>query len=61
MALSGVAGGLLGLLKLHLREPDTVDETAVDDLARSVLRLLGVPDDEADRIVATELPALRPW
>jgi AcrR family transcriptional regulator len=61
VALSGIAGGLLGLLKLHLREPDTVDETAVDDLARSVLRLLGVTDDEADRIVATELPALGPW
>jgi AcrR family transcriptional regulator len=59
--LSAVAGGLLGLLKVHLRHPDEVDETSVDDLARALLRLLGIPDDEAARIVALDLPPTQPW
>jgi AcrR family transcriptional regulator len=59
--LSAVAGGLLGLLHLHLRRPDDVDETSVDDLARALLRLLGIPDEEAARIVALDLPPTQPW
>jgi AcrR family transcriptional regulator len=61
VALSAVAGGLLGLLRLRLRHPDEVDESSVDDLARAVLRLLGIPDDEAAAIVALDPPATQPW
>jgi AcrR family transcriptional regulator len=61
VALSAVTGGVLGLLKVHLRQPDDVDETSVDDLARALLRLLGIPDDEAGRIVALDLPPTQPW
>jgi AcrR family transcriptional regulator len=61
IALSAVAGGLLGLLKVHLDHPDDVDATSVDDLARALLRLLGITDKEAARIVALELPATQPW
>ncbi len=59
--LSAVAGGLLGLLKVHLADPGDVDESSVDDLARALLRLLGVPDEEAARIVALDLPPTQPW
>lgn len=61
VALSAVAGGVLGLLKVHLDGPDDIDETSVDGLARAVLRLLGIPDDEAARIVALDLPPTQPW
>ena len=61
VALSAVAGGLLGLLKVHLRRPDDLDETSVEDLAGAVLRLLGIPDDEAARIVSLELPPTARW
>ena len=43
IALSAVAGGLLGLLRLCQRHPERVDETAVDQLAEAELRLLGNP------------------
>jgi AcrR family transcriptional regulator len=43
IALSAVAGGLLGLLRVHKRAPERVGELAVDQLAEAVLRLLGVP------------------
>ncbi|HVN11841.1 MAG TPA: TetR/AcrR family transcriptional regulator [Kineosporiaceae bacterium] len=61
VALSAVAGGLLGLLRLHLRHPDQVEQGAVDELARAVLRLLGISDDEAARLVALDLPATQAW
>ena len=56
IALSAVAGGLLGLLRLRERHPEHVDETTVDQLAEACLRLLGVPDPEAARLVASPLP-----
>ncbi|MGZ6268089.1 MAG: TetR/AcrR family transcriptional regulator [Candidatus Limnocylindrales bacterium] len=59
--LSAVAGGLLGLLKVHVADPDEVDMSSVDDLARALLRLLGVPDQEAARIIALDLPPTQPW
>jgi AcrR family transcriptional regulator len=61
VGLSAVTGGLLGLLGLRLREPELVDETSVDELARALLRLLGVPDEEAARIAALELPTTQAW
>ena len=60
IALSAVAGGLLGLLRMCQRHPERVDETAVDQLAEAELRLLGVPADEAARLAAAPLPSSRP-
>ena len=57
IALSAVAGGLLGLLRMCQRHPERVDETTVDQLAEAELRLLGVPADEAARLTALPLPA----
>jgi AcrR family transcriptional regulator len=61
IALSAVAGGLLGLLRICQRHPERVDETAVDQLAEAELRLLGVPADEAARLVAAPLPPIEGW
>jgi AcrR family transcriptional regulator len=61
IALSAVAGGLLGLLRMCQRNPERVDETAVDQLAEAELRLLGVPAPEAARLAAIPLPPLEAW
>jgi AcrR family transcriptional regulator len=56
IALSAVAGGLLGLLRLHQRHPQRVTESSVDDLAEACLRLLGLRAAEARRIAQLPLP-----
>ena len=61
IALSAVAGGLLGLLRVCQRHPERVTETAVDRLAEAELRLLGVPADEAARQTALPLPTIEAW
>jgi hypothetical protein len=61
IALSAVAGGLIGLLRMCQRHPERVDEGAVDHLAEAELRLLGVPADEAARLVALPLPPIQAW
>ena len=61
IALSAVAGGLLGLLRMCQRHPERVDEAAVDQLAEAELRLLGVPADEAARLTALPLPPIEAW
>ena len=61
IALSAVAGGLLGLLRMCQRHPDGVTETTVDQLAEAELRLLGVPADEAARLTALPLPPIEAW
>jgi AcrR family transcriptional regulator len=61
IALSAVAGGLLGLLQLRQRQPDDIEETSVDQLAEAILRMLGVPADEAARLAALPLPPTTPW
>jgi hypothetical protein len=61
IALSAVAGGLLGLLRICQRHPERVTEAAVDQLAEAELRLLGVPADEAARLVAVPLPPIEAW
>ena len=43
IALSAVAGGLLGLLRMCQRHPDRVTEATVDQLAEAELRLLASP------------------
>jgi len=55
VALSAVAGGLLGLLRLCQDYPERMNETIVDQLAEAIPRLLGVPAEEAARLAA--LPA----
>ena len=61
IALSAVAGGLLGLLRMCQRHPERITETTVDQLAEAVLRLLGVPADEAARLAALPLPRIDTW
>jgi hypothetical protein len=56
ITLSAVAGGLLGLLRLRQRRPGLVAESSADALTESLLRLLGVPADEAARLARTDLP-----
>jgi AcrR family transcriptional regulator len=60
VALSAVAAGLLGLLRLGERHPERVDETSVDQLTAACLRLLGIPGSEAARLAASSLPAAGP-
>jgi hypothetical protein len=61
IALSAVAGGLIGLLRMCQRHPDRVTETTVDQLTEAELRLLGVPADEAARLTALPLPPIEAW
>ena len=61
IALSAVAGGLLGLLRICQRHPERVNEATVDQLAEAELRLLGVPAPEAARLVAPPLPPIEAW
>lgn len=61
VALSAIAGGLLGLLRLRLDEPETVDESAVDELTEASLRFLGVRATEAKRLSTLPLPPTGDW
>jgi AcrR family transcriptional regulator len=61
IALSAVAGGLLGLLRVHQQHPEQIDETAVDETAEGMLRMFGVPAREAKRIAARKLPDIEAW
>ena len=61
IALSAIAGGLLGLLRTGQHDPERVTETTVDQLAEAVLRLLGVPAPEAARLAALPLPDTGAW
>ena len=61
VALSAVAGGLLGLLRLCHDHPERMDEKVVDQLAEAILRLLGVPADEAARLATLPIPDAGSW
>ena len=61
IALSAVAGGLLGLLRTCQRHPERVTEATVDQLTEAELRMLGVPADEAARLTALPLPDTGTW
>jgi len=61
VALSTVAGGLIGLLRAHEQHPDDVDDTAVDQLAEALLRMLGLPARQASRIAGRPLPDIGTW
>jgi hypothetical protein len=61
IALSAVAGGLLGLLRLCERNRERVSGATVDQLAGAVLRMLGVPAPEAACLVALPVPPTGTW
>ncbi len=61
VALSAVAGGLIGLLRLRQSHPERVQESSVDELAEACLRLLGLPAAKARRLAGLPLPAVAPW
>ncbi len=61
IALSAVAGGLLGLLHQHERHPEHIDQAIVDQLAEAMLRMLGIPAAEAARLAALPLPEVGAW
>ena len=61
VALSAVAGGLIGLLRMHQRHPERVAESSVDELAEACLRLLGLPAAKARRLARLPPPATEHW
>ncbi len=61
VALSAVAGGLLGLLHQHERRPEHIDQAIVDQLAEAILRMLGIPAAEAAHLAAHPLPDTGGW
>ncbi|MGO9557680.1 MAG: TetR/AcrR family transcriptional regulator [Acidimicrobiales bacterium] len=61
IALSAIAGGLLGLLRLQEHHPERVAEDSVDDLAEACLRLLGLRPTEARRLARRPLPLSGSW
>lgn len=61
VALSAIAGGLLGLLRLYQRHPGEIDESAVSLFAESTLRMLGVPPEDAARLSTVDLPRIDTW
>jgi AcrR family transcriptional regulator len=60
IALSAVAGGLLGLLRQAERHPEH-DRAIVDQVADGILRMLGIPAAEAARLAAVPLPDIGTW
>ena len=61
IALSAVAGGLLGLLRLHEDQPDAIEESSVEELTEASLRLLGIPAAQARRLARLPLPPVTAW
>ena len=59
IGLSAVAGGLLGLLRLHASNPERVTETSVDELTEACLRFLGLAAAQARRLARLRLPDAR--
>lgn len=58
LAMAVVGGALLGLGQLLHDEPDRDDALAADAVTEHVLKLLGMPADEARRICQLPLPDL---
>lgn len=57
-ALSAVGGTLMSLVALRLARPDLDGDEAASELAEMVLRMLGVPADDAHEITWRPLPDL---
>ena len=58
LAMAVAAGALLGLGKLLQDEPERDDAAAADRVTEDVLRLFGLPADEAHEICIRPLPDL---
>ena len=58
LALSVAGGALLGLGNLLRNQPDRDDAAAADSVTENVLRLFGLPADEAQEICRRSLPDL---
>lgn len=58
LALAVAAGALLGLGKLLQQEPERDDAAAADRVTEDVLRLFGLPAEEAHQICQRPLPGL---
>lgn len=58
VALSAVAGGLMGFLARELEQPTTAGADADGDITRGVLRLLGLSEADADDVADRPLPEL---
>lgn len=56
LALATTAGALLAVLHVSLVNPDTITDTTCDDAAEQLLRMLGVPLDDAHTIATAPLP-----
>ena len=56
LARAAVAGALLATLQLALTEPALGDDAAIDYLVEQVLRMLGIPFDEAHALAHAPLP-----
>jgi AcrR family transcriptional regulator len=61
IALSAIAGGLIGLLRMRQSDPARIEENSVNELAEACLRLLGLPAAKAKRLAGLPLPATEPW
>ncbi|MGW8951909.1 TetR/AcrR family transcriptional regulator [Streptomyces sp. NPDC055709] len=57
-ALSALGGTLLSLVALRLARPDLDGDESASDLAEMVLRMLGVPPDDARQVTRRPLPDL---
>lgn len=58
LALATTAGALLAVLHVSLVAPDSVTDSACDEAAEQLLRMLGLPLDEARELAAAPLPDL---
>ncbi|MEV6326713.1 TetR/AcrR family transcriptional regulator [Streptomyces sp. NPDC051909] len=56
VALSAVGGTLLSLVELRFARPDLDGDEAAVNLAEMVLRMLGVPPDDAHEVARRPLP-----
>jgi AcrR family transcriptional regulator len=53
---AAVSGAVLATLQMALTDPELVDDAACDQLVEQLLRLLGVPFDEARQLAHAPLP-----
>ena len=53
---AALSGAVLATLQMALTHPELVDDAACDQLVEQLLRLLGVPFDEARRLAQAPLP-----
>ena len=56
LALAVTAGALLAVLHMSLVSPDKVTDATCDEAAEQLLRMLGLPLDEAHRVATAPLP-----